>query len=39
MNLGWKFEVDTSRNKKVKVKIILLHQNFNLKSGCQFRGE
>jgi hypothetical protein len=28
-----KFEVDTLRNDKVIVKNILLHQNFNLKSG------
>jgi hypothetical protein len=36
-----KFEVDTLRNEKVKVKNILLHQNFNLKSGrgSQSRGE
>jgi hypothetical protein len=27
------FEVDTLRNDKVIVKNILLHQNFNLKSG------
>jgi hypothetical protein len=28
------FEVDALRNEKVIVKNILLHQNFNLKSGC-----
>jgi hypothetical protein len=33
------FEVDTLRNDKVIVKNILLHQNFNLKSGCGRRGE
>jgi hypothetical protein len=27
------FEVDTLRNEKVILKNILLHQNFNLKSG------
>jgi hypothetical protein len=33
------FEADTLRNEKVKVKNILLHQNFNLKSGCRRRVE
>jgi hypothetical protein len=32
-NIYLKFEVDTLRNDKVIVKNILLHQNFNLKSG------
>jgi hypothetical protein len=35
------FEVDNLRNDKVRVKNILLHQNFNQKSGRrrQRRGE
>jgi hypothetical protein len=38
-NIYLKFEVDTLRNDKVIVKNILLHQNFNLKSGRGRRGE
>jgi hypothetical protein len=36
-NIYLKFEVDDLRNEKVIVINILLHQNFNQKSGCGSR--